>query len=79
MSKPPTSKALNRSPWKTRSKSKIYDNPWISVSEHQVIDPSGKPGIYGLVHMKNYAIGIIPIDDFGNTWLVGQYRYALNQ
>jgi len=79
MSKPPTSKALNKSPWQTRSRSKIYENPWISISEHQVIDPSGMPGIYGIVHMKNYAIGIIPVDERGNTWLVGQYRYALDQ
>lgn len=79
MSKPPNNKELNRSPWQTQSRSKIYENPWISVSEHQVIDPSGKPGIYGLVHMKNYAIGIIPVDEEGNTWLVGQYRYALGQ
>lgn len=79
MSKPPSYKELNKSPWQTKTKSQIYENPWISLSEHQVIDPSGNPGIYGLVHMKNYAIGIIPIDDQGNTWLVGQYRYALDQ
>ena len=24
-------------------------------------------------------MGIIPIDSHGNTWLVGQYRYALNK
>ncbi|MBV1914444.1 MAG: NUDIX hydrolase [Pseudomonadales bacterium] len=79
MSKPPNNKALNESPWRTQSTSQVYDNPWISVSEHQVTDPSGNPGIYGLVHMKNSAVGIIPIDDQGNTWLVGQYRYALDQ
>jgi len=79
MSKPPSSKKLDQSPWQTKTESKIYENPWISLSEHQVIDPSGNPGIYGLVHMKNYAIGIIPVDDQGNTWLVGQYRYALDQ
>ncbi len=79
MSNPPSNKMLNVSPWRTQSTSQVYDNPWISVSEHQVTDPSGNPGIYGLVHMKNNAVGIIPIDDQGNTWLVGQYRYALSQ
>jgi 8-oxo-dGTP pyrophosphatase MutT (NUDIX family) len=34
-------------------------------------------GIYGTVHFKNYAIGIIPIDKNGYTYLVGQYRFAL--
>jgi 8-oxo-dGTP pyrophosphatase MutT (NUDIX family) len=43
-----------------------------------VINPSGGRGIYGKVHFKNRAIGIIPIDKNLNTWLVGQYRYTLN-
>lgn len=57
---------------------KVYDNPWIRIDEDQVINPSGKQGIYGRVQMKNLAVGIIPIDSEGNTWLVGQYRYMLN-
>ncbi|RZK30461.1 MAG: NUDIX hydrolase, partial [Hymenobacter sp.] len=36
-------------------------------------------GIYGVVSMKNKAIGIVPVDAEGNTWLVGQYRYTLNE
>ena len=66
-------------PWQTLSTKEVYDNKWIHVEEHEVIIPSGKPGIYGLVHFKNKAIGIIPIDAEGNTWLVGQYRYPLNE
>ncbi|MFW5659314.1 MAG: NUDIX domain-containing protein [Bacteroidota bacterium] len=64
-------------PWTLKSKAEKYDNPWINVNEHQVIDPGGQPGIYGVVHVKNLAIGIIPVDDEGNTYLVGQYRYPL--
>ncbi len=32
-----------------------------------------------MVHFKNVAIGIVPIDEQGYTWLVGQYRYTLDQ
>ncbi len=53
-------------------------NPWIEVTHREVINPSGNPGIYGLVHFKNLAIGIVPFDAQLNTWLVGQYRYTLN-
>ena len=67
----------NINPWKTLSKAEKYDNPWINVSEHQVINPSGKPGIYGKIHFKNIAVGIIPLDQDYNTYLVGQYRYTL--
>ena len=66
-------------PWQTLSTEVKYRNPWISVREDQVLNPGGGRGIYGVVSMKNKAIGIIPVDAEGNTWLVGQYRYPLNE
>ena len=69
----------NESPWKTLSTQPVYNNAWIKVEEHQVINPGGGNGIYGKVSFKNQAVGIIPIDEDGNTWLVGQFRYTLNQ
>ena len=69
----------HRNPWKTLSTRPLYDNPWIGVREDQVINPKGGKGIYGVVHFKNKAIGIIPVDEEGYTWLVGQYRYALEE
>lgn len=65
--------------WKTLKTKPIYDNPWIKLEEHDVINPSGNPGIYGKVHFKNTAIGIIPLDEAMNTWIVGQYRYTLDE
>ena len=64
-------------PWKTLASDVKYDNNWIRLTEHQVINPSGGSGIYGEVHFKNIAIGILPLDENYNTWLVGQYRYPL--
>jgi len=66
-------------PWKITSEKKIYDNPWIGLTEYQVLNPSGNPGIYGKVHFKNMAIGVFPLDDELNTYLVGQFRFALGQ
>lgn len=66
-------------PWKTLSKSVEYDNPWIKVTEHKVINPAGGDGIYGVVHFKSQAIGVVPLDKDYNTYLVGQYRYALDE
>ena len=66
-------------PWTTLSTKDIYENPWIKVKEDQVLNPSNNPGIYTTVHFKNTALGIIPLDEDGNTWLVGQYRYPLNE
>ncbi len=65
-------------PWQTLSRKAIYENPWIALQEDQVLNPKGGRGIYGTVHFKNKAIGIIPLDAEQHTWLVGQYRYPLN-
>jgi len=66
-------------PWKITSEENIYDNPWINVTEFQVFNPSGNPGIYGKIHFKNKAIGVLPLDENFNTYLVGQYRFPLNK
>lgn len=68
-----------KNPWKTITKKLIYSNPWIRVEEHQVINPKGGAGIYGQVHFKNKAIGIVPLDENLDTWLIGQYRYTLEE
>lgn len=67
------------SPWKTTATRLVYDNQWIRVREDQVIRPDGNPGIYGVVHFKNTAVGVLPIDNEGYVHLVGQYRYTLEQ
>lgn len=64
-------------PWTILSSDHIYENNWISLTEHQVLNPAGGPGIYGEVHFKNLAIGILPLDEELNTWIVGQYRFPL--
>jgi len=69
---------MTKNPWRTISQKHIYENPWIKVIENQVINPSGGAGIYGVVHFKHLAVGIIPLDEHYNTWIVGQYRYTLN-
>jgi len=66
-------------PWKTLKSEKVYDSPWISLTKHDVLNPNGNPGTYSVVHFKNLAIGILPLDKDYNTWIVGQYRYPLNK
>jgi 8-oxo-dGTP pyrophosphatase MutT (NUDIX family) len=65
-------------PWQRLNRQAVYENAWIKVHHDEVVRPDGQPGIYGMVHFKNRAIGVLPIDEAGNTWLVGQYRYTLD-
>ena len=70
---------LKRGNWTINSSEKKYDNLWITVTEHHVINPSGNPGIYGEVHFKNIAIGIVALDENDNIYMVNQFRFVLNQ
>ncbi len=66
-----------QNPWRQLSSRTVYDNSWINVREDSVVRPDGQEGIYGVVHFKNKAIGILALeDDF--IYLVGQYRYPLD-
>lgn len=62
--------------WKRLTSTKVYDNPWITVYDEQVINPAGGQNRYGRVSFKNRAVAILPLANNGDTWLVGQHRYT---
>lgn len=65
--------------WQRKSTRCVYENPWIRVSHEEVITPGNTDGIYGVVHFKNTAVGVVPLDDDNHTYLVRQTRYTMNQ
>ena len=65
-------------PWTRLSLATPYANDWIRVEHHEVVDPSGKPGIYGVVRFRHRALGCVPLHDDGTVTLVGQHRYPLD-
>jgi 8-oxo-dGTP pyrophosphatase MutT (NUDIX family) len=67
-----------QNPWRRVSTRAVYDNPWISVREDAVVRPDGRPGIYGVVHFKNVAVGVLAVEG-EELYLVGQYRYTLER
>lgn len=68
-----------KQPWKRLSSTVVYDNPWMRVEEHQVINPSGAQSLYGKVCFKNRAVAVLALDDADNIYLVGQHRYTLDE
>jgi 8-oxo-dGTP pyrophosphatase MutT (NUDIX family) len=68
-----------RGSWRQLDQQLVYENPWISVTHENVLTPAGTAGIYGVVHFKSRAVGVVPLDDDGYVWLVKQFRYPLNQ
>jgi 8-oxo-dGTP pyrophosphatase MutT (NUDIX family) len=68
---------MEKNPWKILGEATVYQNPWITLTEYDVLNPSGGKGIYGKVHFKNIAVGVMVLDDDMHTYLVGQYRFPL--
>jgi 8-oxo-dGTP pyrophosphatase MutT (NUDIX family) len=63
-------------PWVIKNSIEKYKNKWINVTEHEVIRPDGKDGIFGIVEMMP-GISILPIDDEGYVYLTKEFRFAL--
>ncbi|HXR26818.1 MAG TPA: NUDIX hydrolase [Candidatus Baltobacteraceae bacterium] len=62
-----------------RRRTVAYQNDWLVVWHDEVTRPDGQPGIYGVVHPRNLAVGIVTVDEAGRVLLVGQYRYTLDR
>jgi len=69
---------MDHNPWKIIDEQEVYNNAWIRLTEYNVINPGLGKGIYGKVHFKNIAVGVMVLDEQLNTYLVGQYRFTLN-
>jgi 8-oxo-dGTP pyrophosphatase MutT (NUDIX family) len=68
-----------QNPWRTLASEVRYDNPWITVVHHDVLGPDGNPGIYGTVHFKAVALGVVALDAEDRVHLIGQWRYPLDR
>lgn len=64
-------------PWERDGGRVVYENPWISVTEHAAVAPTGRPAQYGVVGFRNLAIAILPLHADGTVTLVGQHRFPL--
>src|SRR3982751_4401299 len=64
--------------WRRNSRRAAYENPWLTVWHDEVTRPDGAPGIYGVVHFANLAVGVVAIDADDRVALVGQHRYTLD-
>lgn len=66
-------------PWERLSRRTVYENDWIELWHDEVVRPDGAPGVYGVVHPRSHAVGIVAIDDEGRVALVSQHRYPLDE
>ena len=66
-------------PWVRHRRATVYRNPWVEVWHDDVARPDGAPGIYGVVHFRSTAVGVVVLDERDRVLLVGQHRYTLDR
>lgn len=64
-------------PWRSLGDSVLIDTPWMRVTRHPAIAPTGAQADYMVVRPKNVGTGVLPLHDDGTVSLVGQHRFAL--
>ena len=65
-------------PWEVHNTEIAFENPWLKVETSEITHPDGTAGTYGVARFANLACGVLPVDDEGHTWLVGQHRFPFN-
>jgi 8-oxo-dGTP pyrophosphatase MutT (NUDIX family) len=63
-----------RNPWTVLHTSVVYANRWIRIEHCDVLDPSGRDGVYGIVRYLHSTVATLAVDSLGRVCLVGQYR-----
>jgi 8-oxo-dGTP pyrophosphatase MutT (NUDIX family) len=66
------------SPWRTLGNREVYRNPWLAVTEYDVIRPDGERGIYGVVDPGANVI-IVALEDDELVWLIREFSYPLQR
>ncbi|HSM00420.1 MAG TPA: NUDIX hydrolase [Candidatus Limnocylindria bacterium] len=65
-------------PWKKRSESIVFRNPYWTYKRDVFELPSGKSGEYHYVHTNGSSM-VVPVLEGGTLLLVNQYRYLLDR
>ncbi len=66
-------------PWIVKSVERAFENAWFAIDAHDVIQPDGAPGYYGVIRVRRLAVGVLPIEPDGSVHLVGQWRFPLKR
>ena len=65
-------------PWRIKSQSHVYTDPYIDVRLDQVIRPDSKDGQHVVVGMKP-GVCVLAIDDEHNIYLTDEFHYGIGR
>lgn len=66
------------SAWRTLGSREIYRNPWLIVTEYDVVRPDGARGIYSVVD-PGANVTIVALEPDETIWLIREFSYPLQR
>lgn len=69
---------LPHGPWKIKSSSIRYQDPWLSVRRDEVICPDGSDGSYAVASVRP-GVCVVALDDRDNVYLTREFHYGVGR
>lgn len=63
--------------WRSLGESVLVETPWMRVTRHPAVAPTGADADYVVMRPRNVGTGVLPLHDDGTVDLVGQHRFTL--
>jgi 8-oxo-dGTP pyrophosphatase MutT (NUDIX family) len=63
-------------PWQDLGHRVVHETPWMTVTQHDAVAPTGRQVAYGVLRFRTVATGVLPVHADGTVTLVGQSRFA---
>lgn len=69
---------MKHGPWTIVGSRQVYQDPWLSVRQDDVIRPDNLPGTHCVVHLKA-GVCVIALDDKGIVHLTDEFHYGIGR
>jgi NUDIX domain len=63
-------------PWTILSSRLIHRDPWVTLTQDDVVRPDGQPGTFTTIAVKP-SVSVLALDEAGNVHLTEEFRYAV--
>jgi 8-oxo-dGTP pyrophosphatase MutT (NUDIX family) len=67
------------SPWQLQAVNVVYQDDRLRVRRDMVVQPDGHSGTYTFIELPRPVVGIVPLTEDGDVYLVRQWRYPWNR
>ena len=67
---------MKKGPFEVTSTKIVYQNPWIKVTEDEIIRPNGEKGIFGVID-AGAGVTVVALDQNNDVYVIREFHYAI--